>query len=84
VNFLLFVFYSILSFDTPGGANLMVCWHWRGNLSALAFCLFLLQVGWRPEDLKAVVKSPRNVAYVENTIRKLEQGDLKLRVRCFT
>lgn len=44
-------------------------------------CSFaLLQVGWRPEDLEAVVKSPRNVAYVEDVTRKLEQGDLKLRV----
>ncbi|CAM9404672.1 unnamed protein product [Scytosiphon promiscuus] len=42
---------------------------------------FTKQVGWRPEDLKAVVKSPRNVAYVEGVMRKLEQGDLKLRVR---
>ncbi|CAM9700468.1 unnamed protein product, partial [Sphacelaria rigidula] len=41
---------------------------------------FLPQVGWRPEDLEAVVKSPRNVAYVEGVTRKLEQGDLKLRV----
>lgn len=37
-------------------------------------------MGWRPEDLEAVVKSPRNVAYVEDITRKLEQGDLKLRV----
>eukprot|EP00752_Nemacystus_decipiens_P004195 g3834.t1 len=42
---------------------------------------FVKKVGWRPEDLEAVVKSPRNVAYVENITRKLEQGDLKLRVR---
>ncbi|CAM9478004.1 unnamed protein product [Ectocarpus sp. 6 AP-2014] len=42
---------------------------------------FVKKVGWRPEDLEAVVKSPRNVAYVEDITRKLEQGDLKLRVR---
>lgn len=42
---------------------------------------FAKKVGWRPEDLEAVVKSPRNVAYVEGITRKLEQGDLKLRVR---
>eukprot|EP00904_Undaria_pinnatifida_P014246 jgi/Undpi1/9952/HiC_scaffold_28.g12406.m1 len=42
---------------------------------------FVKKVGWRPEDLEAVVKSPRNVAYVEGITRKLEQGDLKLRVR---
>lgn len=30
-----------------------------------------------------MVKSPRNVAYVEGITRKLEQGDLKLRVGVF-
>jgi len=39
------------------------------------------RVGLRPIDLKAVVKQPRNVAAMEGTIKKLEAGDLKLRVR---
>jgi len=39
------------------------------------------RVGLRPMDLKAVVKQPRNVAAMEGTIKKLEAGDLKLRVR---
>ncbi|CAN0460974.1 unnamed protein product, partial [Discosporangium mesarthrocarpum] len=39
------------------------------------------QVGWRPEDIAALVQGPRKVAYVEGITRKLEQGDLKLRVR---
>ncbi|CAB1108578.1 unnamed protein product [Ectocarpus sp. CCAP 1310/34] len=54
----------------------------RDGSFALSFAkTFVKKVGWRPEDLEAVVKSPRNVAYVENITRKLEQGDLKLRVR---
>jgi len=39
------------------------------------------RVGLRPVDLKALVKQPRNVAQMEGTIKKLEVGDLKLRVR---
>ncbi|CAN0382380.1 unnamed protein product [Ectocarpus sp. 12 AP-2014] len=54
----------------------------RDGSFALSFAkTFVKKVGWRPEDLEAVVKSPRNVAYVEDVTRKLEQGDLKLRVR---
>jgi len=39
------------------------------------------RVGLRPIDLAALVKQPRNVATVEGTIRRLEAGDLRLRVR---
>ena len=38
-------------------------------------------MGLRPVDLKALVKQPRNVATVESTIKRLEAGDLRLRVR---
>ena len=39
------------------------------------------RLGWRPQDLAAVVQSPRKVAQIEDTLRRAEQGDLKLRVR---
>jgi len=39
------------------------------------------KLGWRPIDLANAVQQPRKIAYVENTITKMEQGDLKLRVR---
>lgn len=39
------------------------------------------KLGWRPQDLAAVVQSPRKVAQIEDTLRRAEQGDLKLRVR---
>jgi len=39
------------------------------------------KLGWRPVDIANVVTEPRKVAYLENTLRKMEQGDLKLRVR---
>jgi hypothetical protein len=38
-------------------------------------------VGLRPVDLQALVKQPRNVATMESTIKRLEAGDLRLRVR---
>ena len=39
------------------------------------------RLGWRPVDISNVVQSPRKVAYLEDVVTKLEQGDLKLRVR---
>lgn len=39
------------------------------------------RLGLRPKDFMQVVKSPRNVARVEDTLFRMEQGDLKVRVR---
>lgn len=39
------------------------------------------RLGWRPTDLMAVVKQPRNVAAAATTVRELEEGKIKLRVR---
>lgn len=41
----------------------------------------LKRVGLRPKDLATVVMQPRKVAYVEETMRRMASGDLKLRVR---
>ena len=38
-------------------------------------------LGWRPVDIKNAVQSPRKIAYMDNTLSKMERGDLKLRVR---
>lgn len=38
-------------------------------------------LGWRPIDISNTVQSPRKVAYLEDVVTRLEQGDLKLRVR---
>ena len=37
--------------------------------------------GWRPIDIANTVQQPRKVAYLEETVERMEQGDLKLRVR---
>lgn len=39
------------------------------------------QLGWRPEDIADTVTSPRKVAKVEKMLTRMEEGDLKLRVR---
>ncbi|KAA8495889.1 Uncharacterized protein FVE85_2044 [Porphyridium purpureum] len=39
------------------------------------------RLGWRWEDIKSLVQAPRRVAYVSQTLEKMEQGDLKVRVR---
>ena len=39
------------------------------------------KLGWRPVDIANAVQSPRKMAYVADTVTKMEQGDLKLRVR---
>lgn len=39
------------------------------------------KLGWRPEDIANAVQSPRKVANVEDMLTRMEQGDLKLRVR---
>lgn len=38
-------------------------------------------LGWRPVDISDAITSPRKIAYLKDTITKMEQGDLKMRVR---
>lgn len=39
------------------------------------------QLGWRPIDISNAVTSPRKIANLEDIVTRMEQGDLKLRVR---
>ncbi|KAJ8605570.1 hypothetical protein CTAYLR_000151 [Chrysophaeum taylorii] len=52
-----------------------------GSALKTALLEILRSLGWRPVDLSQVVQQPRNVANVQTVLRRLERGDLKLRVR---
>lgn len=52
-----------------------------GSVVASAVKTFRRKVGWRNEDISALVTQPRKTAYIEDTLRRMESGDLKLRVR---
>jgi predicted unusual protein kinase regulating ubiquinone biosynthesis (AarF/ABC1/UbiB family) len=52
-----------------------------GSATLSLLKVFGKAVGWRPQDIASVVQSPRKVSYIEDITRRLEQGDLKLRVR---
>lgn len=52
-----------------------------GSATVTAIKTFRKRVGWRAKDLSAVISQPRKTAYIEETLRRMESGDLKLRVR---
>ena len=45
------------------------------------FFELLEKVGWRLDDLKQVVMQPRTLASADASIKRIEEGELKLRVR---
>ncbi len=52
-----------------------------GSATVTAMKSFRKKVGWRREDIGALITQPRKTAYIENTLRRMESGDLRLRVR---
>ena len=52
-----------------------------GSRYATAFSELLSKVGWRPKDVKQVVMAPRTLASADKSIKRIEAGDLRLRVR---
>lgn len=52
-----------------------------GSAFISAFKKFSKSVGWRPVDIANTVQSPRKVAQMDDILKRMEQGDLKLRVR---
>lgn len=52
-----------------------------GSATTSVIKSFTKRVGWRPKDISAVITQPRKTAYIEQTLRRMESGDLKLRVR---
>jgi predicted unusual protein kinase regulating ubiquinone biosynthesis (AarF/ABC1/UbiB family) len=39
------------------------------------------KLGWRPVDINDAITSPRKIAHLESILTRMEQGDLKVRVR---
>lgn len=52
-----------------------------GSATVTAIKAFKRRVGWRNEDIRDLVTQPRKTAYIENALRRMESGDLRLRVR---
>jgi len=52
-----------------------------GSATVTAMKAFRKKVGWRNKDLAALVQQPRKTQYIENTLRRMESGDLRMRVR---
>jgi predicted unusual protein kinase regulating ubiquinone biosynthesis (AarF/ABC1/UbiB family) len=52
-----------------------------GNALNSFLLSFGKKVGWRPQDLYETVSTARNVARMDKTITRMEEGDLKVRVR---
>merc|ERR1712151_135134 len=49
--------------------------------AAKNFDLFSKVTGLNQEDINTAVTSPKKVAYIEETLRNIESGNLKIRVR---
>ncbi|KAG7356723.1 ABC1 family-domain containing protein [Nitzschia inconspicua] len=45
------------------------------------FSIFSKATGLNPKDLETAVTSPRKIAYIEETLRSIQEGSLKIRVR---
>jgi hypothetical protein len=43
--------------------------------------IFSRATGLNPKDVETAVTSPRKIAYIEETLRSMEEGSLKIRVR---
>lgn len=49
--------------------------------AAKRFSIFQKATGLNSEDIDTAVRSPQKVAYIEETLRAMEEGNLKIRVR---
>lgn len=52
-----------------------------GSETEKKFAIFSRATGLNPTDIETAVMQPRKVAYIEDTIRAMESGELKIRVR---
>jgi hypothetical protein len=51
------------------------------NEAEKQFSIFSRATGLNPKDVETAVTSPRKIAYIEETLRSMQEGSLKIRVR---
>ena len=51
------------------------------NVAEKKLSIFAKATGLNTDDIETAIKSPRKVAYIEETLRAMENGSLKIRVR---
>jgi predicted unusual protein kinase regulating ubiquinone biosynthesis (AarF/ABC1/UbiB family) len=51
------------------------------NVAEKKFAIFSKATGLNTADIETAVKSPKKIAYIEETLRAMENGSLKIRVR---
>ena len=51
------------------------------SVAAKKFSIFQKATGLNTEDVNIAIRSPRKIAYIEDTLRSMEEGTLKIRVR---
>jgi predicted unusual protein kinase regulating ubiquinone biosynthesis (AarF/ABC1/UbiB family) len=52
-----------------------------GSKAEKQLSIFQMATGLNPKDVETAVTSPRKIAYIEETLRSMEDGRLKVRVR---
>jgi len=53
----------------------------EGSLAITAVKGLQRQLGLRPKDINAAITQPKKIDYISSTIQKIEEGDLRIRVR---
>jgi len=73
--------YDLGGFAQPFVERLIDRVKYRGSSSAKTLSILGKATGLNTEDINTALTAPRKVAYLETTVRAIEQGQLKIRVR---
>mmetsp|Transcript_32714 Transcript_32714/g.98425 ORF Transcript_32714/g.98425 Transcript_32714/m.98425 type:complete len:704 (+) Transcript_32714:207-2318(+) len=73
--------YDLGGFAQPFVERLIEKLKYGGDNSKKALAIFGKATGLNAEDVNTALTQPRKIEYLENTMRAIEQGQLKIRVR---